>query len=109
LVLVEVQSTPPAREVFEHWRKAVGKAKSVLDAKRRDLIDRRLAEGNSVEDLKAAIDGYARSPWHNGENDRHRKFLGLELMLRDAAHIEAGLDLLMQHQAATPAVESKAL
>ena len=107
---LEVTGVPPradhALEVFEHYRKATGKTRAVLDKKRRELIDRRLAEGHSLEDIKAAIDGYAKSPWHNGENDRKRKFLGLDLMLRDAAHIEAGLDLLMQTNAMAPQSES---
>lgn len=106
LALVEAPKTDHAADVFEHWKQATGKDRSVLDSKRRDLIERRLAEGHSIEDLKAAIDGYARSPWHRGENDRKRPFLGLDLMLRDAAHIEAGLDLLMQHNAITPPSES---
>lgn len=72
----------------------------MLDGKRRDLIDRRLGEGHRVEDLKAAIDGYSKSPWHLGQNPDGKKYLKLELMLRDAAHIEAGLDLLMEHTAA---------
>lgn len=106
LVLVAVEATPPAREVFEHWRKATGKVRAILDTKRRDLIDRRLAEGNTVEDLKASIEGYVKSPFHNGENDKRKKYLSLELMLRDAAHIEAGLDLLMESNAAAPQSES---
>lgn len=109
LVLMEVESTPAARAIFEHWRQATGKAKATLDRKRRDLIDRRLAEGHLPEDLKAAIDGYVRSPWHQGQNDRKRKYLGLELMLRDAEHIEAGLDLLMQAKVVNPQSESLSL
>ncbi|MBK7865251.1 MAG: conserved phage C-terminal domain-containing protein [Archangiaceae bacterium] len=101
LVLVEVEATPTARSIFEHWRQATGKANAKLDQKRRDLIDRRLGEGHRPEDLMAAIDGYVKSPWHQGQNPDRKKYLGLELMLRDTAHIEAGLDLLMQHQAIT--------
>ncbi len=109
LTLVVVEATPPARAVFEHWRQATGKAKATLDAKRRDLIDRRLAEGHSADDLKASIDGYARSPFHNGQNDKRKKYLSLELMLRDAAHIEAGLDLLMEANAGGAPTESLSL
>lgn len=107
LTLVEPPSTDHAHDVFEHWKRATNKPRAVLDNKRRDLIERRLAEGHLPEDLKAAIDGYARSAWHRGENDRKRPFLGLDLMLRDAAHIEAGLDLLMQDNAITPQSESR--
>jgi hypothetical protein len=111
LVLVEVEpTTPPATvEVFEHWKRATSKPRAVLDDDRRSLIERRLAEGHAVEDLKAAIDGYAKSPWHNGENDRRKKYLNLELMLRDAEHIEQGLDLLLEANVVTPKSESRAL
>lgn len=54
---------------------------------RRQLINRRLAD-YGVERLIAAIDGCHLSPWHRGENPQGRKFLDLELILRDAAHIE---------------------
>jgi hypothetical protein len=116
------QATPPAPEpsaprpldevalVFEHWKRATKKPRSQLDPKRRRLIELRLAEGHTREDLCAAIDGYARSPWHNGENDRHKKYLGIGLMLRDSEHVESGQELSTQFEAvAQPQTRSLAL
>lgn len=100
--VAEDSATGPAGEIFEHWKTATKKPRAKLDPKRKRLIDLRLAEGHALEDIKAAIDGFARSPFHNGENDRHKKYLGLQTMLRDAAQIEHGLDLLMEHDATTP-------
>ncbi len=89
-------SEPPPRdevaEVFAHWQRATGKGRAILDAKRRTLIARAL-ELRPAADLCRAVDGYASSPWHRGENDRRTEYLGIELMLRDAAKIEQGLDL----------------
>lgn len=84
----------PADRIFEHWRTRTKKPRAKLDKKRERLIDLRLAEGHSEQDLMQSIDGYAKSPFHNGDNDRKQKFLGLELILRDTAHVEAGLELL---------------
>lgn len=87
---------PPPRDevadVFAHWQRATGKGRAALDAKRRTLIARAL-KLRPAADLCRAVDGYASSPWHRGENDRRTEYLGIELMLRDAAKIEHGLDL----------------
>lgn len=79
-------------EVFEHWKARVS-PKARLDPKRQKLIKARLEHYQS-EDLKRAIDGYVSSPFHQGQNDRQQKYLGLELMLRDSEHVEAGWRLL---------------
>lgn len=84
--------------MFTHWQTATGKARAALDAKRRAAIERAL-KLYPVDTLCRAVDGYAASPWHRGENDRGTAYLGLELMLRDAAHIDAGCDLADKHAA----------
>jgi len=96
---------PPPRdevaEVFAHWQQATGKGRAVLDAKRRALIARAL-KLRPAADLRRAVDGYASSAWHRGENDRRTEYLGIELMLRDAAKIEQGLDLAAKAAPAAP-------
>lgn len=52
------------------------------------LIERRLGEGFSVDDLRMAIDGCHASPWHNGENDTGRKYQSLELIVRDGSKVQ---------------------
>lgn len=95
--------TDPVEEVFAHWRKATGKTdRTVLDGPRRRLIAKAL-KAYPLADLRRSIDGYAASPWHQGQNDRGRSYDGLDLILRDAEHIEKGWELLEAHGASTPA------
>lgn len=89
-------SLPPAPdragEVFEHWRKVMGKtARTVLDVKRRKAIEDRLRD-YPVEDLKRAIDGCAATPWNMGENPKGKAYNDIELICRDAEHVEGFRD-----------------
>lgn len=105
LLLIEEtapKTAAPAERVFDHWRTATKHPRAQLDAKRRTLILRAL-KAYSAEDLCRAIDGYARSPFHQGQNDRSQRYDGLDLILRDAGKIEAGWDLAAKH---VPAPES---
>ena len=95
----------PAERVFDAWRRATKKGRAVLDAKRRRIITARLAEGHTEADLLAAIDGYARSPHHQGENDRRTKYLALDLWLRDTEHVEAGMAMAPAAPSTVPATE----
>lgn len=76
--------------VFAHWRTVHDHPRARLDAKRRKLIHNAL-KGYSEADLCQAISGYLNSPHHMGQNDRNTKYDDIELMLRDAKHIDAGL------------------
>lgn len=60
----------------------------VLTAKRRALIRRHLADGYSVETLIAAVQGWTRSEFHRGRNESGKVFDALELLLRDAKHVD---------------------
>ncbi len=44
-------------------------------------------------ELCRSIDGYQRSPHHCGQNDKRTRYDDIEIFLRDAKHIEAGLEL----------------
>lgn len=89
------------RQVFDHWRTATQHHRARLDPKRARLIRDRL-KSYSAEDLCRAIDGYARSPFHRGENEHRTRYDGIDLALRDAAHIEKGWDLAAQHAPKSP-------
>ena len=52
-----------------------------------------LKAGHTAADLCGAIDGYHGDDFHCGDNDRGRKHLGLDLILRDEAHILAGIEM----------------
>jgi hypothetical protein len=62
-------------------------------AKERKKIRDRLKERHSVEDLCKAIDGCHRSPHHCGQNERGTKYQSLELIMRDASHIQQFLEV----------------
>lgn len=73
--------------VFSHWQTVMGKARARLDEKRIKLI-RHALRNYSEADLCDAINGCRASPFHMGENDRHTRFDGIELILRDSSHID---------------------
>ncbi|RBB38880.1 hypothetical protein DPV79_15990 [Burkholderia reimsis] len=76
------------REVFEYWQLVMSSPRSRLDDNRRGLILRAIKRGYSVSDLKEAIRGCSRSPFHMGDNDRQTAFNGLDLILRNAEKID---------------------
>jgi hypothetical protein len=61
--------------------------KPVLSDKRSKLIARALKD-YSVDVLKQAVVGCSLSDWHMGGNPRNTRYTSLELILRDAEHIE---------------------
>lgn len=63
-----------------------------LTPARRQLITRRLRDWPR-QDLIDAVRGWQHSPHNRGENDREQPYCDLELLLRDAAHIERFRDL----------------
>ncbi len=72
------------RQVFDHYRTYHPRycLLPTSDHAQWKQISARLKEGYTVDDLKAAIDGCHRSPFHQGENDRGRKYDSLELIMR---------------------------
>jgi Helix-turn-helix domain len=95
LSLVSAAPTAPAGQVevvFAAWQQATGHTRSRLDEKRKRVIRRALA-AYPIEDVCAAVRGWRHSPHHRGENDRHTVYDDIELLLRDAEHIERFRDL----------------
>lgn len=81
--------------VFEHWKREHGHPKSQLDEKRLKLI-RVALKSYTPEQLCQSISGYKNSPHHMGQNDRRTVYDDIELFLRDAKHIDAGLKFAEQ-------------
>jgi hypothetical protein len=79
--------------VFAHWQSAMGKPRARLDAKRSKAITARLSDGYDVATLCRAIDGCRASTWHQGANDRGAKFNDLELICRDAKHVDQFVEI----------------
>jgi hypothetical protein len=79
--------------VWQHYRVHHPKSPRELKSSRKEyrLIKQRL-EDFDVETLQRSIDGYHRSPFHTGANDRGKRYLSLALILRDISHVQAGLE-----------------
>ena len=86
----------PAVEVFSHWQSVMNHGKAKLDRKRRQKIRDRLKDGYTVQDLIQAIDGCKRSPHHMGDNDRGTVYDDIELICRDAPHVDKFIKLAQQ-------------
>lgn len=103
--LVEVPPTPRPVEVlddsltdaefqvFEHWRQTLRHPKAKATPERKRILGKAL-KLYSVEDLQRAITGCSRSPHHMGQNERQTVYDDLELILRDAKHIESFMRLV---------------
>lgn len=78
------------QEIFAHYRKYHARAlrNPQPTSKEWRHAKARLAEGYSVADLQKAIDGCHKTPHNLGDNERGEKYLDLELILRDSAHVE---------------------
>lgn len=78
-------------QVFEHWR-VLRHPKAKATPERKRLIAKAL-KVYSVADLQLAITGVTKSPHHMGENGTRTVYDDIELILRDAKHIESFLRL----------------
>lgn len=90
------------QRVFDRWIEATGKTgATVFAAKRRRLIANAL-KLYPLDDVLDAVQGWRHSPHHRGENDSHTVYNDLELLLRDAQHIERFRDLNRRRNGAAP-------
>lgn len=78
--------------IFDAWRDSTGKRKAVLDHKRKKVIAGALRL-YPEDELIEAVSGWNLDPHSRGENERHTVYNELDLLLRDAAHIEKYRDL----------------
>jgi hypothetical protein len=107
---VAAQAPPvsPARVVFDRWRERCDHPRAVLDHKRRKAIEAAL-ERHGLDDCLRAVEGCRASPFHMGDNDRGRKFDDIELILRDAKHVEEFLGYAERPPAPRPRATVTAL
>jgi hypothetical protein len=75
---------------YKRWHP---KAASKIGDKNARLCRARLKEGFSPDDLKKAITGYHKSPFHRGENDRGQRYQSFELIMRDQGHVQRGIEM----------------
>lgn len=83
------------QEIWQHYRTHHPGTAKILRSDRKEytLIRARLQDYD-VASLKAAIDGYHKSPFHTGQNDRGTKYLALTLIMRSISHVQTGLEML---------------
>lgn len=75
-------------ELFDFWKTQMGKTyKVVLTDKRRRQIGKALKD-YPLDLLKQAIIGCTLSPYHMGQNDAGKRYDDIELIVRDAKHVE---------------------
>lgn len=103
-VVVSPSAQPLAREpngvatgavetVFDAWKLSTHRNGSTnLSPKRRRLIAQALRD-YSLADVLDAVRGWSKSPFHAGQNEQHKVYNDLELVLRDAQHVEQFRDL----------------
>ena len=81
----------PVTALFEHWVAVLRTGRPgpapAFTPKRRKLLEGWFAYYD-LDTLKAAVDGCAQSEFHMGQNSRGRRYDSLELIFRDAEHIE---------------------
>jgi hypothetical protein len=82
------QASDDVQTVFDYWRYRIVHLKARLDEKRRRKIRMRLNDGYTVQQLRDAIDGCATSKFHMGQNDRRTAYNDIELICRDASHVD---------------------
>jgi hypothetical protein len=80
-------------EVFAYWQSTLKHPRAKLDRKRRDKIRLRLKDGYSTSDLMAAIDGIRKSAHHMGQNQQGQVYDDIELICRDAPHVDKFIKL----------------
>lgn len=74
--------------IFSYWKEKLQHPHAKLDKKRKSKIAEALKLGYSIDQLKQAIDGCSQTPFNMGKNERNQRYDDLELILRDAAHID---------------------
>lgn len=76
-------------EVFEYWREVMGKnSASKLTKERSKVINDRIKEGYTVEQIKMAIYGCSVTPHNMGQNENNKRYDGIELICRTGSHVE---------------------
>jgi hypothetical protein len=96
-------AAPEVRKVFEAWCASTGKSttRTKLDPKRTKLIKAAL-KNYPLDDVLDAVRGWENSPFHRGENEHRRPYNDLDLILRDAKHIEEHRDYARQPDTTEP-------
>ncbi len=92
---LSIADTPPKNSlskevnaIFLYWQQIMKHPQAKLDKKRQGKIGAALRLGFNVDQLKQAIDGCGNTPFNVGINDRGQRYDSIDLIFRDADHIE---------------------
>jgi DNA-binding XRE family transcriptional regulator len=85
--------------IFLHWQQIMNHPQAKLDKKRRSKIEAALKLGFTIDQLKQAIDGCALTSFNMGDNLRSQRYDGIDLIFRDAEHIERFIAASENHKA----------
>ena len=81
------------QKVFNYWVETFSKKRAVLDEKRRTVIGSAIYF-YGVDACCDAIRGCSMSDFHMGRNPQNKKYTDVELILRDAQHVERFIGFL---------------
>lgn len=95
------------KQVFDNWREVLNHPRAVLDKKRVKVIDDRLRDGWTVDELKLVPHGVKLSSWHMGQNPSGHIYDSLGLIYRDADHIERFIALATSKKRETQVSECR--
>lgn len=87
------KTTAEERELFEYWKRQVGKPRAQFTRDRQMKIRARLREGYTVADIKQAIQNIANSAFHAGENTNGQEYQDLTLVCRNGSKLEHFRDM----------------
>lgn len=110
--LVDRRSAPSDRdvipEIFAYWQKVMDSPRSQLDDKRRKTIKAAL-KLYEPRQLCEAILGCTKSDFHmaRGEYLGRNKHIGIDLILRDAEHIDKFIDLASKRTTGPESIEQR--
>jgi uncharacterized protein YdaU (DUF1376 family) len=99
--------TKDLEDIFQFWKKTMGKTNSVkFNETLKAKVRNRLKGGFSKEQIIIAIKGNAGSPWHQGQNDRNKKYNSLELICRNDEKTQTFLEMALQDQQTSGQLET---
>ena len=81
------------QRVFDHWVTTMDKSKRCRLDEKRTLFIGAAIHDYGVDDCLTAITGCSMSPFHMGANRNKKRYDSLELIFRDADHIEKFCDI----------------